>query len=51
MNKVEAPKSELNLLPSATLLSKVAACAIIEDELPSDLAEQHDYHLYGVSKK
>jgi hypothetical protein len=34
----------------AILLSEVAAYAI-EDELPADLAEQHDHHLYGVSKK
>ena len=34
----------------ATLLSEVAAHAI-EDDLPSDLAEQHDHYLYGVSKK
>ena len=33
-----------------TLLSEVAAYAI-EDELPADLAEQHDHYLYGVSKK
>jgi hypothetical protein len=34
----------------ATILSKVAAYAI-DDELPADLAEQHDHYLYGVSKK
>ena len=34
----------------AILLSEVAACAI-EDDLPADLAEQHDHYLYGVSKK
>jgi len=34
----------------ATLLSEVAAYAI-EDDLPADLAEQHDHYLYGVSKK
>jgi len=34
----------------ATLLSEVAAHAI-EDNLPADLAEQHDHYLYGVSKK
>ncbi len=33
----------------ATLLSEVAAYAI-EDDLPADLAEQHDHYLYGVSK-
>ena len=33
-----------------TLLSEVAAYAI-EDDLPADLAEQHDHYLYGVSKK
>lgn len=34
----------------STLLSDVAAYAI-EDDLPTDLAEQHDHYLYGVSKK
>lgn len=34
----------------ATLLSEIAAYAI-EDDLPADLAEQHDHYLYGVSKK
>ncbi|MEI6315489.1 MAG: hypothetical protein WCO89_11510 [Syntrophus sp. (in: bacteria)] len=34
----------------ATLLSEVAAYAI-EDDLPTDLAEQHDHYLYGVPKK
>ena len=34
----------------ATLLSEVAAYAI-EDDLPTDLAEQHDHYLYGASKK
>jgi len=35
---------------TATLLSDVAAYAI-EDDLPTDLAEQHDHYLYGVPKK
>jgi hypothetical protein len=30
-----------------TLLSELAADAI-EDDLPADLAEQHDHYLYGV---
>ena len=34
----------------ATLLSDVAAHAI-DDDLPADLAVQHDHYLYGVSKK
>ena len=34
----------------ASLLSDVAAYAI-EDELPADLAEQHDHYDYEVSKK
>jgi hypothetical protein len=34
----------------ATLLFELAANAI-EDDLPADLAEQHDHYLYGVSKK
>jgi hypothetical protein len=73
MNKAEALKRELDLLPPsmlvevehlvkklkrqcktnrkpATLLSEVAAYAI-EDDLPTDLAEQHDHYLYGVPKK
>ncbi|MFZ4441735.1 MAG: hypothetical protein ACOYOS_25290 [Syntrophales bacterium] len=33
-----------------TLLSELAANAI-EDNLPADMAEQHDHYLYGVSKK
>jgi hypothetical protein len=33
-----------------TVLSEVAASAI-EDELPADLAEEHDHYLYGISKK
>ena len=32
------------------LLSKLAAYSI-EDDLPSDLADQHDHYLYGVPKK
>ena len=35
----------------ATLLSEVAIHAIEDDDLPADLAEQHDHYLYGVSKK
>jgi hypothetical protein len=34
----------------ATLLSEVAAHAM-EDDLPADLAEQHDHYLYGASMK
>jgi hypothetical protein len=34
----------------ATLLSELAA-HIIDDELPSDQAEQHDHYLYGGPKK
>jgi len=34
----------------STLLSDIAAHAI-EDDLPTDLADQHDHYLYGVSKK
>lgn len=32
------------------LLSELAVYSI-EDNLPSDLAEQHDHYLYGVPKK
>ena len=31
-------------------LSYLAGYAI-EDDLPADLAEQHDHYLYGISKK
>ena len=34
----------------AALLPELAAYAI-DDDLPSDLAEQHDHYLYGVPKK
>jgi len=33
-----------------SLLSNLAGYAI-EDDLPTDLAEQHDHYLYGISKK
>jgi hypothetical protein len=33
-----------------TLLAELAACAI-DDDLPADLAEQHDHYLYGVPKR
>jgi hypothetical protein len=33
-----------------SLLSDLAEYAI-EDDLPVDLAEQHDHYLYGVSKR
>jgi len=33
-----------------TVLTALAAYAI-EDDLPADLAEQHDHYLYGVPKK
>ena len=32
-----------------SLLSELAEYAI-EDDLPADLAKQHDHYLYGVSK-
>ena len=35
--------------PAATL-SELSTYAI-EDDLPSDLAEQHDHYLYGTPKK
>ncbi len=34
----------------ATLLAELAASAI-DDDLPTDLAKQHDHYLYGVPKK
>lgn len=33
-----------------SLLSNLAGYAI-DDDLPTDLAEQHDHYLYGISKK
>ena len=33
-----------------SLLSDFAECAI-EDDLPLDLAKQHDHYLYGTPKK
>lgn len=35
---------------TAPLLTKLTEY-VIEDDLPSDLAEQHDHYLYGVPKK
>ncbi len=34
----------------ATTLSKLSTY-VIEDDLPADLAEQHDHYLYGTPKK
>ncbi len=34
----------------SSLLSDLAECAI-EDDLPVDLAKQHDHYLYGTPKK
>jgi hypothetical protein len=33
-----------------SLLSNLAGC-VIEDDLPSDLSDQHDHYLYGTTKK
>jgi hypothetical protein len=44
------PHSKCLQTKAETLLSEVAAYAI-EDDLPADMAEQHDHYLYGVSKK
>ena len=35
---------------TTSLLSNLTEYAI-EDDLPADLAEQHDHYLYGISKK
>jgi hypothetical protein len=43
-------KKEKTVGESATTLSTLSAYAI-EDDLPSDLAEQHDHYLYGIPKK
>ena len=42
--EVQKPQKTLSLL------SSLAGYAI-EDDLPDDLAEQHDHYLYGISKK
>jgi hypothetical protein len=34
----------------STILSELATY-VIDDDLPADMAEQHDHYLYGVSKK
>jgi hypothetical protein len=34
----------------ASLLSQLTEY-VIEDDLPADLAEQHDHYLYGIVKK
>jgi hypothetical protein len=44
--KEEAQKPQ----KTVSLLSNLAGYAI-EDSLPTDLAEQHDHYLYGISKK
>ena len=33
-----------------SLLSELAECAL-DDDLPTDLAEQHDHYLYGTPRK
>ena len=48
VNKLK--KQATTIKKPTTLLSELAANAI-EDDLPADLAEQHDHYLYGVSKK
>jgi len=43
-------KKEKVVGKSPTTLTTLSAYAI-EDDLPSDLAEQHDHYLYGTPKK
>ena len=43
MNKAETLKRDIDLLPPSMLVEV--------DDLPADLAEQHDHYPYGVSKK
>lgn len=43
-------KKKKNVRKPATTLSKLSAY-VIEDDLPADLAEQHDHYLYGTPKK
>ena len=43
-------KKEKAVGKPSTTLSTLSAYAI-EDDLPSDLAEQHDHYLYGTPKK
>jgi hypothetical protein len=34
-----------------TLLEELSSYAISEDDLPHDLAQNHDHYLYGMPKK
>lgn len=43
-------KKEKAVGKPATTLSALSAYAI-KDDLPTDLAEQHDHYLYGTPKK
>ena len=43
-------KEEQKPQKTLSLLANLAGYAI-EDDLPADLAEQHDHYLYGISKK
>jgi hypothetical protein len=47
---IEKLKKKKTAEKPATTLSTLSAYAI-EDDLPSDLAEQHDHYLYGTPKK
>ena len=46
----ELKQKEQKPQKALSLLSNLAGYAI-EDDLPADLAEQHDHYLYGTSKK
>ena len=46
----ELKEKEQKPKKSFSLLGELAGYAI-EDDLPTDLAEQHDHYLYGTAKK
>jgi hypothetical protein len=48
IKELKQERQEPQKTPS--LLSNLAGYAI-EDDLPADLAEQHDHYLYGIPKK
>ena len=44
-------KSEARKPPKPLSLLSDLAGYVIDDDLPTDLAENHDHYLYGVSKE
>lgn len=44
-------KTAKQMIAPKSLLSDLAEYSITTDELPTDLAEQHDHYLYGIPRK